>query len=88
VLLDNKNSGYVGNEFKKCSFKGSRLSVISSLLTIYGFSSLKKKLSKPCKEFIEMKRVKNKPRNTQNILKKTFLPCFLCVACVSGKLHD
>jgi len=46
VLLDNKNSGYVGNELKKCSFEGSRLSVLSSLFTIYGFSSLKKELSK------------------------------------------
>ena len=46
MLLDNKNSGYVGNELKKCSFEGSRLSVLSSLFTIYGFSTLKKELSK------------------------------------------
>jgi superfamily II DNA or RNA helicase len=46
VLLDNKNSGYVGPELKKQSFEGSKLSVLSSLFTIYGFMSLKKELSK------------------------------------------
>ena len=46
MLLDNKNSGYVGNELKKHSFEGSELSVLSSLFTIYGFASLKKELSK------------------------------------------
>jgi ERCC4-related helicase len=46
VLLDNKNSGYVGNELKKHSFEGSKLSVLSSLFTLYGFTSLKKELSK------------------------------------------
>jgi len=46
VLLDNKNSGYVGNELKKRSFEGSKLSVLSSLFTIYGFASLKKELTK------------------------------------------
>ena len=46
MLLDNKNSGYVGKELKKHSFEGSKLSVLSSLFTLYGFSSLKKELSK------------------------------------------
>ena len=46
MLLDNKNSGYVGKELKKWSFEGSKLSVLSSLFTLYGFASLKKELSK------------------------------------------
>ena len=37
MLLDNKN---------KHSFEGSKLAVLSSLFTLYGFSSLKKELSK------------------------------------------
>lgn len=46
MLLDNKNSGYVGKELKKHSFEGAKLAVLSSLFTLYGFSSLKKELSK------------------------------------------
>ena len=46
MLLDNKNSGYVGNELKKQSFEESKLAVLSSLFTLYGFASLKKELSK------------------------------------------
>lgn len=46
MLLDNKNSGYVGSELKKISFEGSKLSVLSSLFTIYGFASLKRELSR------------------------------------------
>ena len=46
MLLDNKNNGYVGNELKRCSFEGGKLSVLSSLFTLYGFASLKKELSK------------------------------------------
>lgn len=46
MLLDNKRSGYVGNELKKRSFEESKLSVLSSLFTLYGFASLKKELSK------------------------------------------
>ncbi|MCW5602821.1 helicase-related protein [Nitrosomonas sp.] len=46
MLLDNKNSGYVGNELKKRSFEGSKLAVLSSFFTLYGFASLKKELSK------------------------------------------
>ena len=46
MLLDNKNSGYVGNELKRRSFEGGKLSVLSSLFTLYGFASLKKELSK------------------------------------------
>lgn len=46
MLLDNKGSGYVGKELKKHSFEGSKLSVLSSLFTLYGFHSLSKELSK------------------------------------------
>lgn len=46
MLLDNKSSGYVGVELKKHSFEGSKLSMLSSLFTIYGYASLKKELSK------------------------------------------
>jgi len=46
VLLDNKNSGYVGDELKKHPFEGNKLFVLSSLFTLYGFASLKKELSK------------------------------------------
>ncbi|BCA95207.1 helicase [Legionella antarctica] len=46
MLLDNKNNGYVGHELKKHSFDGSKLSVLSSLFTLYGFASLKKELTK------------------------------------------
>jgi len=45
VLLDNKNSGYVGDELKKYSFDKSKLSVLSSLFTLYGFEILKKELT-------------------------------------------
>ena len=44
MLLDNKTSGHVGNELKKHTFSGSRLSVLSSLFTLYGFDSLKQEL--------------------------------------------
>lgn len=44
MLLDNKTNGHVGNELKKRSFDGSRLSVLSSLFTLYGFSILKQEL--------------------------------------------
>ena len=46
MILDNKNNGYVGNELKKRPFEGSKLSVLSSLFTLYGFASLKKELGK------------------------------------------
>jgi SNF2 family DNA or RNA helicase len=46
VLLDNANSGYVGTELKKRSFEGSKLSVLSSIFTLYGFASLKSELAK------------------------------------------
>ena len=45
MLLDNKNNGLVGEELKKRSFDNSKLSVLSSLFTIYGFATLKKELS-------------------------------------------
>ena len=46
MLLDNKNNGLVGEELKNHSFENSKLSVLSSLFTIYGFASLKKELGK------------------------------------------
>ncbi|CAM3733343.1 helicase-related protein [Halomonas casei] len=46
MLLDNKNSGYVGMELKAQAYEGSKLSVLSALFTLYGFSSLKKEFSK------------------------------------------
>ena len=45
MLLDNRNNGYVGDELKKHSFEHSKLAVLSSLFTIYGFASLRKELS-------------------------------------------
>jgi len=44
VLLDNKTSGHVGNELKKHFSDGAKLSVLSSLFTLYGFASLKQEL--------------------------------------------
>ncbi|MGP8288369.1 SNF2-related protein, partial [Halomonas sp. AOP7-C1-8] len=46
MLLDNKNSGYVGTELKAQAYEGSKLSVLSALFTLYGFSSLKKEFPK------------------------------------------
>ena len=46
MLLDNRNNGYVGSELKKRSFEGSKLAVLSSLFTIYGYAALKKELDK------------------------------------------
>lgn len=46
MLLDNKNSGHVGNELKKHAFDGAKLSVLSGLFTLYGFSALKKELNR------------------------------------------
>lgn len=45
MLLDNKNNGKVGAELKKRIGSGSRLSVLSGLFSIYGFSVLKKELA-------------------------------------------
>ncbi len=44
MLIDNKASGFVGNELKMRNFDGSKLSVLSSLFTLYGFSTLKQEL--------------------------------------------
>jgi hypothetical protein len=44
VLLDNKTNGHVGNELKQHTFLDSRLSILSSLFTLYGFASLKHEL--------------------------------------------
>ncbi len=46
MLLDNRNNGYVGNELKKRSFEDSKLAVLSSLFTIYGYAALGKELGK------------------------------------------
>ena len=46
MLLDNRNNGYVGSELKKRSFEGSKLAVLSSLFTIYGYAALRKELGK------------------------------------------
>lgn len=46
MLLDNRNSGDVGDELKKRSFDGSKLSVLSGLFTIYGYAALRKELTK------------------------------------------
>ena len=46
MLLDNKSGGYVGAELKKRSFEGSKLAVLSSLFTIYGYAALKKEMGK------------------------------------------
>ncbi len=46
MLLDNRNNGYVGYELKKRSFEGSKLAVLSSLFTIYGYAALNKELGK------------------------------------------
>ncbi len=46
MLLDNRDNGYVGNELKKRSFEGSKLAVLSSLFTIYGYAALRKELGK------------------------------------------
>ncbi|AUD79182.1 helicase [Kangiella profundi] len=46
MLLDNKNNGYVGEELKKYNFQSSKLSVLSSMFTLYGFNALKEELKK------------------------------------------
>lgn len=46
MLLDNKNNGHVGNTLREHLTAGSKLSVLSGLFTIYGFSALKKELSR------------------------------------------
>lgn len=44
MLLDNKKNGRVGDALREQLTEGSRLSVISSLFSIYGFESLKSEL--------------------------------------------
>lgn len=46
MLLDNKNNGNVGAELRSNLTAGSRLSVLSSLFSIYGYASLKKDLNR------------------------------------------
>ena len=46
MLLDNSNNGYVSEELKKHSFENSKLAVLSSLFTVYGYVSLRKEFSK------------------------------------------
>ncbi len=45
-LLDNKKSGKVCDEVRKHLNRGSKLSILSGLFSIYAFESLKKELSK------------------------------------------
>ena len=44
VLLDNKGQGKVGDALAECIQANARLSILSSLFSIYGFSALKKQL--------------------------------------------
>ena len=46
IILDNKKNGKVGEELRKHLTKGSKLSVISGLFSIYGFEPLKKELGR------------------------------------------
>lgn len=46
MVLDNKNSGYVGTVLKAQAYESSKLSVLSALFTLYGFSFLKKEIPK------------------------------------------
>ena len=46
MLLDNRNNGYVGVELRKRAFENSKLAVLSSLFTVYGYASLREELSK------------------------------------------
>ncbi len=40
MLLDNKKTGKVGNKLKEDIESSSKLSIISSLFSIYGFDAL------------------------------------------------
>lgn len=44
MLLDNKKNGNVSSELKRYSFKHSKLSILASLFTLYGFESLRNEL--------------------------------------------
>ncbi len=46
MIIDNKANGKVGEELRKNISKNARLSVISSLFSIYGYSELKNELDK------------------------------------------
>lgn len=46
MLLDNRTNGKVGEELRKHIEKGSHLSVVSGLFSIFGYSELKKELEK------------------------------------------
>jgi hypothetical protein len=46
MLLDNRTNGKVGEELRKHIEKGSQLSVVSGLFSIFGYSELKKELEK------------------------------------------
>lgn len=46
LLLDNRNNGHVGKTLRDHLAAGSKLSVLSGLFTIYGFSALRKELSR------------------------------------------
>ncbi|MDM7919720.1 MAG: helicase, partial [Methanosarcina sp.] len=46
MIIDNKANGKIGEELRKNITKNARLSVISSLFSIYGYSELKTELEK------------------------------------------
>ena len=46
MLLDNRQNGKVGDELRQHLSKGSKLSIISGLFSIYGFDSLRTELTK------------------------------------------
>ncbi|MDB2384655.1 hypothetical protein N9V90_02355, partial [Endozoicomonas sp.] len=46
MLLDNRQNGKVGDELRQHLSKGSKLSIISGLFSIYGFDSLRTELAK------------------------------------------
>ena len=46
MLLDNKTTGKVGDELGKSIKKDARLSMLSSLFSVYGYEALRKELSR------------------------------------------
>ena len=46
MLLDNKATGKVGDVLKKSIRKDARLSMLSSLFSVYGYEALRKELSR------------------------------------------
>lgn len=48
MIIDNRANGKVGKELQKHIVRNSKLSVLSSLFSIYGYSELKNELNKIC----------------------------------------